>query len=294
MSTIKKELYEDLLSSSSATLFKELESSLKDGSASPKKNKMKVQFDSSVFLDQLFKKALKLAFNQQGNSRLSLEENFKISVGIDIVCYGAYNSKMAYLITDENNPDNISFGAIEMSEDHIGNLKVLSDYTRKEICFIEQFHSIIRSTFHCFGKRWYELKDEDLKLSKNSSYKIVERKQFPCIYFDESRCYSANEIVSKYFEAMLKCLNINLNESTPKLKSLCVTIPSDFHSYQRLALKSCFESIGLKKFILVNKSTSLALPFLAKNLSDSSKKFILDFGSGNVKLQFYSVFFIKN
>ena len=52
-------------------------------------------------------------------------------------------------------------------------------------------------------------------------------------------------------------------------------------------LKNCFENIGLKKFILVNKSTSLALPFLAKNLSDSSKKFILDFGSGENLIFFY-------
>ena len=245
--------------------------------------KKKVQFESSIFLDQLFKKALRLALNQQTTgTKLQLEKNFKISIGIDIVCYGAFNSKMAFLITNERDPTSISVGAIEMSEDHVGCLKILPHYTKKEICFIEQFQAIIRATFQCFGKRWYELKEEEKRFSTTSTFKIIERNQFPCIYFDETRCYAVNEIVSKYFETLLKCLYIDLKDSNSKskLKGLCVTIPSDFHSYQRLVLKNCFEAIGLKKFILVNKSTSLALPFLEKNLNDSSKKFILDFGSG--------------
>jgi hypothetical protein len=252
--------------------------------------KKKVQFESSIFLDQLFKRALKLAINQQTNAKFHLEKKYKISIGIDIVCYGAFNSKMAFLITNEKDPTNISVGSIEMCEDHVGCLKVLPNYSKKDICFIEQFQSIIRATFNCFGKRWYELKDDEMKTSKKSTFKIVEQNQFPCIYFDESRCYTTNEIVSKYLETLLRCLNIDLNdsESKGKLKGICVTIPSDFHSYQRLVLKNCFENIGLKKFILVNKSTSLALPFLAKNLSDSSKKFILDFGSGKNLPNFFT------
>ena len=39
--------------------------------------KKKVQFESSIFLDQLFKKALKLAINQQANTKFQLEKNIK-------------------------------------------------------------------------------------------------------------------------------------------------------------------------------------------------------------------------
>lgn len=83
---------------------------------------------------------------------------------------------------------------------------------------------------------------------------------------------------------MFNCLGIDLSNEfdlNEKFSKLCVTLPSDFHSYQRLTLKNCFEQIGLKnRFLLVNKSTSLALPFMAKNLKDMSKKLIIDFGSG--------------
>jgi molecular chaperone DnaK (HSP70) len=86
---------------------------------------------------------------------------------------------------------------------------------------------------------------------------------------------------------MFECIGIDLANPafrwTERILKLCVTLPSDFHSYQRLCLKNCFELIGLKnKFLLVNKSTALALPFMAKNIhnKNTAKKFILDFGSG--------------
>jgi molecular chaperone DnaK (HSP70) len=167
-----------------------------------------------------------------------------------------------------------------MTEDHIGNLKAMPQYSNQDVYFIEQFQSIIKSTFQCFGKRWYELTSDDLKCGKSASFKIIERNEFPCIYFDDARCYTTNRLVGKFFEAMLKCVGIHMRDYDSKLKNLCITIPSDFHTYQRLTLKNCLETIGLNNYIMVNKSTSLALPFLAKNLDDSSKKFIIDFGSG--------------
>ena len=250
------------------------------------KRTMSVKFDeSSIFLDDLFKHALKLALNQAGDKKTPITSNsinsLKISVGIDIVCYGAFNSKMAYVTINETQKDNVCFSSIEMTEDHIGNLKLLPKYTNQDIYFIEQFQSIIKSAFQCFGKRWYELTSDDFKVNKTNSFKIIERNEFPCIYFDDARCYTTNRLVSKFFETMLKCIGVSMRDYDCRLKNLCITIPSDFHTYQRLTLKNCLETIGLNNYIMVNKSTSLALPFLAKNLNDTTKKFIIDFGSGN-------------
>lgn len=246
---------------------------------------MKVKFDSSIFLDDLFRKALKFALNQSKTKNLRQQfEGFKISVGIDIVCYGAYNAKMAYVLTKPNG----TFHSIDILEDHIGNLKIKSKYTQKEIDFIDAFQLLVHKLFSLFGKRWYELSESDLCLPKLAYFKIIEQDQYPHIWFDDNRCYSINQLLSKFFLTMFQCLGLDISNQediNQKFINLCVTLPSDFHSYQRLSLKNCFDQIGLKnKFLMVNKSTSLALPFMAKNLNDSTKKFIIDFGSGEISL----------
>jgi hypothetical protein len=79
------------------------------------KRTMNVKFDeSSIFLDHLFKHALKLAQIQSGKetAKKSLPHGVRISVGIDIVCYGAYNSKMACVTINEGQRDNLSFSSI--------------------------------------------------------------------------------------------------------------------------------------------------------------------------------------
>jgi hypothetical protein len=104
------------------------------------KRTMSVKFDeSSIFLDDLFKHALKLALNQAGDKKTPITSNsinsLKISVGIDIVCYGAFNSKMAYVTINETQKDNVCFSSIEMTEDHIGNLKSVAKIYKPRYLF---------------------------------------------------------------------------------------------------------------------------------------------------------------
>ena len=139
---------------------------------------------------------------------------------------------------------------------------------------------MIKAAFNCFGKRWYELSQYDVKHFKTEKFRLVEINQYPYIYFDESCLYRVETIVSKFFESILKCLSTDIFRSENKLRKVCIAIPSDFHSYQRLILKNCLDNIGIKDYIITIKSTALAMPFLAKNRDDSSRKLIIDFGSG--------------
>jgi hypothetical protein len=250
--------------------------------------------ESMAFLDELFRNALRLALTQSAASKPPRKtvtfDKSKVSIGIDIVCYGAYNAKMAYVLTDETRPDSVDLEVIETVEDHIGNLKYSGKCTKAENEFVEQFQAMMRTAFMCFGKRWFELNEYDRKIPSAAIFKLVEVDQFPHLCFSGGgdttptmRSYSMNQIVCVFFQTMLKCLKVDLTSKTEiknSFKKICVTLPSDFHSYQRLALKQCFEIIGLRSFILVNKSTSLTLPFLTRDLNDATKKFIIDFGSG--------------
>lgn len=148
-----------------------------------------------------------------------------------------------------------------------------------DIEFIEQFQLIIRAAFHCFGKRWYELSQYDVDHYKSDLFGLVEINQYPHIYFEDNKYYKIETIVSKFFETILKCVTHDIFRDN-RLKRVCVAIPSDFHTYQRLVLKNCLESIGLENYIITIKSTALAMPFLAKDRSDASRKLIIDFGSG--------------
>lgn len=243
--------------------------------------KKNVSFDSSVFLDELFKKAIKYAhFQSSSRDRLAIK-SCEIFVGIDIVSYGASNAKMSYVL---KRIDNSSKTSIDLVEDHIGNLKLMPTYTKNDTDFIDEFQLIIKTAFQCFGKRWYELSEYDVNNHKSDIFSIVEIDQYPYISFDDAKYYSVEKIVAKFFESMIKCLSADLVKSPDRLSKLCVSIPSDFHTYQRLVLKKCLDSIGLKNFLITTKSTALAMPFLAKNKDDNSKKLIIDFGSGKLKI----------
>lgn len=167
-----------------------------DPSLKREKKIMKVKFDSSIFLNDLFKRALRLSQTQSKSKKLpNNDNNLKFSIGIDIVCYGAYNAKMAYVLTKEND----AFHSIEMFENHVGNLKVISKYNQKDIQFIEEFQFMIYKSFHIFGKRWNELTEQEIQLPKSCLFKIIERDQYPHVWFDETRCYSINQILCKFF-----------------------------------------------------------------------------------------------
>jgi len=120
-------------------------------------------------------------------------------------------------------------------------------------------------------------------LFQSEVFSVVEIDQYPYISFDDAKYYSIDKIVAKFFESMIKCINPDLIKSPDRLNKLCVSIPSDFHTYQRLILKNCLDSIGLKNYLITTKSTALAMPFLAKDRTDNTKKLIIDFGSGNFK-----------
>ncbi|RMZ93444.1 molecular chaperone [Brachionus plicatilis] len=269
-------------SKSSPDLYEERTSSIRTAQ-SPRKN-FKVKFDSSIFLDDLFKKAFRLSQSTSRTKKCKIKysDEYRYGIGIDIVSYGAFSAKMACVSINKDG----SFHSIQMVEDHIGSLRCSenSKISQNEKEFAEQFQLMMSKVFQLFGKRWYEMTDSDLRLPNTAVFKIVEQDQMPSVWFDEARKYSINKILVKFFLGMFECIGIDLENMsckwTERITRLCVALPSDFHSYQRLCLKNCFEQIGLReKFLLVNKSTSLALPFMAKKLNDSSRKFIIDFGS---------------
>lgn len=263
----------------------------------------KVKFQPSFYLDHMFRQAFKIVQYQKSRTsnecRIYTDEIKKnphamVSVGIDIVCYGAYTAKMAYVITNEDKSSDDYYrngpqlDIVEAVEDHIGNLKYNDQYSQQQKEFVEMFQALMRSSFLCFGKRWSELSPQEKECPANLGFKLVEKDQLPHLVFDEekSEYYPLNQLISRFFLYMLKTLCVDIEENDGKalfpknFNRLCVTLPSDFHSYQRLALKECLDMLGLEDYLFVNKSTSLTLPFLTKDLSDSSKKFVIDFGSG--------------
>jgi hypothetical protein len=246
-------------------------------------NKKAVKFDSTIYLEHLFKKAVKYAIIQAKASKKSsktpsFDKNSRIFLGIDIVSYGASNAKMAYVCKNKLNTET----TIDIVHNHIGNLKLLPDYNEKDIEFIEQFQLIIKSAFQCFGKRWYELSEYDVANYKSQLFSLVEINQYPYIYFDDERYYRIETIVCMFFNSMIHCLDLDISKNERCIKKVCVSIPSDFHTYQRFVLKNCLDHIGLKNYIITIKSTALAMPFLAKDRTDSSRKLIIDFGSGRL------------
>lgn len=245
---------------------------------------MKVTFDSEIFLNDLFKQAVKLARCEEPlKSYTKLSSHSRLSIGLDIHAYGPYNARMAVLVTDERDTTHIRMEKIEIFEEHIGNLRYHESFTDEQLKFINGFKCLLGKCFECFGKRWHELsRDVELAVPKYAGFRLVEKGQFPWVYFDELRCYSVNQIVRKFFQAMFKCLGLDTQctAHVDQIKNLCVTVPTDYHTYQRLLLKNCLRSIGIEKCMFVNKLTSLAVPFLAKNKSDRSQKLIIDFSSG--------------
>lgn len=141
---------------------------------------------------------------------------------------------------------------------------------------------MVKAAFSCFGKRWYELSQYDVNIFQTDNFSLVEIDQYPYIYFDKTHYFRIETLVCKFFESILKCISGDIFRYDNKLKNLCIAIPSDFHTYQRLILKNCLDSIGLKHYIITIKSTALAMPFLAQDRGDSSRKLIIDFGSGKL------------
>ena len=134
--------------------------------------KKNVSFDSSIFLDDLFKKATKYAMYQSSKKESVMIKSCEIYVGIDIVSYGTSNAKMSYLL---KRIDNSSKTSIDLCEDHIGNLKQMPNYTKDDVEFIDEFQLILKTAFQCFGKRWYELSEYDVNSHKSGkhSYKSI-------------------------------------------------------------------------------------------------------------------------
>lgn len=248
-----------------------------EASDTSQRTKKAVSFDSSVFLDDLFKKAIKYALYQSEKKDRLMVKSCEVFVGIDIVSYGTSNAKMSYVL---KRADNSTKTSIDLVEDHVGNLKLLPNYTQTDIDFIDEFQLIIKTAFQCFGKRWYELSEYDVNNHKSELFHVMEIDQYPYISFDDAKFYSVEKIVAKFFESMIRCLSTDLAKAPDRLSKLCVCIPNDFHTYQRLVLKQCLDSIGFRDFLITTKATALAMPFLAKNRQDTSKKLIVDFGSG--------------
>ena len=239
-----------------------------------------VTFDPTIFLDELFKKATQYAIGQSKESDKFKTRNIDISVGLDLSSYGRENTKMACLVRkyDRNKLKDQIF--TEIIENHIGNLKILDSYNLQDIKFIEEFQKLMKVVFQCFGKRWYELSEYDVGNYMHRPFEVIEIDQLPYVLFDDEHSFKIEQIFSKYLESILKCISSDIFNSEKKLKKVCVAIPTDFHTYQRIILNKCLESIGVKEFTLTSKSLALAMPLLAKKSNDSSKKLVIDFGSG--------------
>ena len=130
------------------------------------KTKKNVSFDSSIFLDDMFKKAIKYAMYQSPKKDRIMIKSCEIYVGIDIVSYGASNAKMSYVL---KRIDNTNKTSIDLMEDHIGNLKLMPSYTKDDVEFIDEFQLILKTAFQCFGKRWYELSEYDVNSHKSGN-----------------------------------------------------------------------------------------------------------------------------
>ncbi len=119
---------------------KEVKPSSNTPSIQPQQRVPCVKFDltneSNIFLDNMFKNALKYSIKQQKTSpkplsnrrKASLSALNQVSVGIDIQCYGSYHAKMAFVTLNSQNgkknaePNNreTEMKSIEMVYDHIG------------------------------------------------------------------------------------------------------------------------------------------------------------------------------
>lgn len=86
--------------------------------------KKKVTFDSKLFLDEIFSKAIKYANKQGKKVDKKFTKNCKLYVGIDIVSYGSSNAKMAYVSKNRTNLET----KIDLVDHHIGNLKLMPSY----------------------------------------------------------------------------------------------------------------------------------------------------------------------
>jgi len=118
----------------------------------------------------MFKKAIKYAMYQSEKKDRIMIKSCEIFIGIDIVSYGASNAKMSYVL---KRIDNTNKTSIDLSEDHIGNLKLMPNYTKDDVEFIDEFQLIIKTAFQCFGKRWYELSEYDVNSHKSGNHLVI-------------------------------------------------------------------------------------------------------------------------
>jgi molecular chaperone DnaK (HSP70) len=241
--------------------------------------------DKTSILNQTFKRAFKIVQQQNEQQNIDLsklkDDNKKLSVGIDIVCYGSFNAKMATVFMTNNDDE------AEMITNHIGHL-IAPFNCDVDNDFIEWFNFLIKLAFRCFGKRWYELTVEERSCPHKFPFRIVESNQFAFVSFKSNECYSMELLVSIFMRTMLRCLYLTPKNWNDQLKDLFVTVPSDFHTYQRITLKKCFKNIGLKSYRIVNKSTALTLPFLTTK-DNNNETLVIDFGSGYMNCSILSL-----
>jgi hypothetical protein len=236
-------------------------------------------------LEELFRRACDFVLLRKSKQQVNLKLNEEpvvasIGVAIDIAAYGSQNAKMAITLVSSQN----ELISISIVDDHVGNLKLLPEYDRSSIEFVEQFKYLLMKAFQCFGKRWYELDDSERACSSDVQIELVEIEQDACVRFVETDCYySIDEIVSAFVESMLACVGLDVFDeaSINRLNKLSIVVPSNFHTYQRIRLRHCMDRLGIgEKIYITNKSIALVLPFASKNIMDASKKLIIDFGSG--------------
>lgn len=267
----------------------------------------KIEYTSS-FLNEIFNQAFNYSKKQSTLSSDKLpSKSTRLSIGIDFVgvCSDDINARLAYVYSKPNGGDmeqqqpNASLNAtgssshstksstkpnVEIVDDHIGCLKYLSEYKEHDVLFIEQFKYLIRMAFKCFGRKFYELNLlDEAKWLKTMPFQVVNKLEIPYFKFNDERSFNCEYIIGKFVEYLLKTLDIQLVDLNDELVDLCVSVPTDFYTFQRISLRNCLESIGIKKYKIINKSSALTVPFLLKDRrKTASKILVVDFPSGHM------------
>ena len=244
------------------------------------------------FLEEIFHQAYDYSRRQSKVIETAPpKSSAQLSIGIDITCLDHYevNARLAYVMNcsvdrsfEALHEDGKTRSNVEIVQDHVGNLKFLADYEPSDTKFIKQFKCLIGLAFKYFGKKFYEIQAslESKKYLKSMPFRIVCQDEMPHFQFDEARCFSIEQILGHFFSTMFKTLDVSSETLNKNGNSLCISVPTDFYTFQRVTLVNCLESVGIKNLRIINKSSALVIPFLLKDRKSTSKILVIDFPSG--------------
>lgn len=239
------------------------------------------------FIDAvLFQRANNLINSSLDQAKAINSSQFRIQthivVGIDITLdEDDYNTRVTYSPLGTR-LTKFEFGG-EIKEpivfnNQIGALMTFlnnSELNEKDEKFIRIFHLVIKYSFKLLGKKFNELREEDLKVPDWAEFKIVDKNKQINIYFNDEKSYPTELIISKYFEYLFKSIISNNFVIT----EVCICLPNEFASRERLALNQCMFNISkgyYKKYSFISRpigitvGTHITYKKLTTNVDDTS------------------------